>query len=93
MAAFRYVLSLSDEAPSIWAAWGTIIQMRPYLPAYVAEMIAIGQEYGAKWFTAGARSKQGHPHHPLYLKKDSSLDPFDPQEYLESLGTDSMVKI
>ncbi|WP_274953330.1 DUF1643 domain-containing protein [Angelakisella massiliensis] len=86
MAAFRYILSLSTETPAIWAAWGTIIQTRSYLPRCVEEMIAIGEEYGAKWFTAGARSKKGgHPHHPLYLKKDSPLDPFDPQAYLESL--------
>jgi len=49
-------------------------------------MIEIGERHGAKWFTSGARSKVGgHPHHPLYLKKDSVLDPFDVREYLGSL--------
>ena len=49
-------------------------------------MISIGERYGAKWYTAGARSKaKGHPHHPLYLKKDSTLDPFDAKEYCLTL--------
>ena len=54
----------------------------------VRDMVRIGQEYGARWFTAGARSKAGHPHHPLYLKKDSVLDPFDDLDaYLEGLSS------
>ena len=78
LAAFRYVLSRSrDAAPSVWAAWGSVIEQRPYLPRCVEDLIAAGEEYGARWFTAGPRSKKGHPHHPLYLKKDSVLEPFE----------------
>ena len=85
--AFDYVLSLyEDTQPAIWAAWGTIIEKRDYLPACVRDMIAIGQTHGAAWYTAGKRSKKGHPHHPLYLRKDSGLDPFDVEEYLDSLN-------
>ena len=86
MKAFDYVLSLYEGIqPAIWAAWGTIIEKRDYLPACVRDMIAIGQTHGAAWYTAGKRSKKGHPHHPLYLRKDSGLDPFDVEEYLNSL--------
>ncbi len=84
MKAFRYIMALSDN-PEIWAAWGAIIEKRDYLPLCVRDMISIGEEYGARWFSAGARSKKGHPHHPLYLKKDSRLDPFDVGAYLDSL--------
>ncbi|MBE6617323.1 MAG: DUF1643 domain-containing protein [Ruminococcaceae bacterium] len=85
MRAFEYVLSLSDN-PHIWAAWGTIINKRAYLPDCVSDMIEIGKRHGAVWFTSGARSKVGgHPHHPLYLKKDSTLDPFDVREYVNGL--------
>ncbi|MBQ3275513.1 MAG: DUF1643 domain-containing protein [Oscillospiraceae bacterium] len=77
MAAFRYVLEASlPRRPSVWAAWGSVIEQRPYLPRCVEDMIAAGEEYGAVWYTAGARSKKGHPHHPLYLRKDSVLEPF-----------------
>lgn len=80
MAAFAYLLSLSP-APSIWAAWGNLIEKRAYLKDCLADMIALGEARGAQWFTAGARSKRGHPHHPLYLRADSTLDPFDAGMY------------
>ncbi len=82
--AFRYVLSISEK-PAVWAAWGTIIEKRDYLPNCVRDMVAIGQEYGAAWYCAGAVSKKGHPHHPLYLRKDEKIKPFDVDTYLQSL--------
>ena len=83
--AFRYVLSISDK-PAVWAAWGTIIEKRDYLPACVQDMISVGKEYGASWYCAGAVSKKGHPHHPLYLRKDEKIKPFDVEAYLTCLG-------
>ena len=82
--AFRYVLSISDR-PAVWAAWGTIIEKRDYLPDCLRDMLAAGEEYGAAWYCAGAVSKKGHPHHPLYLRKDEKLKPFDVKSYLEKL--------
>ena len=84
LAAFAYALSLS-EAPAVWAAWGTVIERRPYLPRCVRDLIETGRPYHARWYTAGARSKKGHPHHPLYLRKDSALDVFDVEAYCENL--------
>ena len=62
------------------------------MPAgYISEnetdaIVSVGEGFGARWFTAGPRSRAGHPHHPLYLKKDSPLDPFtDLKEYLRHL--------
>ena len=82
--AFRYVLSISDK-PAVWAAWGTIIEKRPYLPDCVRDMVAAGREYGASWYCAGKVSKKGHPHHPLYLRKDEKLKDFDIVGYLDAL--------
>ena len=84
MEAFRYVLGLS-EAPAVWAAWGAIIEKREYLPRCLRDMLAAGEEFGARGFCAGAISKKGHPHHPLYLRKDELLRPFDVKGYLERL--------
>ena len=81
--AFRYVLSISKK-PAIWAAWGAIIEKRKYLPECVRDMVAAGQEFGATWHCAGAITKKGHPHHPLYLRKDEKLKPFDISAYLDS---------
>ena len=86
MRAFDYALSLDREgAPAVWAAWGAVIEKRDYLPQCVRDMIAVGERRNARWFSAGRRTKAGHPHHPLYLRKDSALDPFDVGAYLEGL--------
>ena len=82
--AFRYVLSISDQ-PAVWAAWGAVIEKRKYLPDCVRDMLQAGEEYGARWFCAGAITKKGHPHHPLYLRKDEKIRPFDVKSYLETL--------
>jgi hypothetical protein len=84
MEAFRYVLSISEN-PGVWAAWGTIIEKRPYLRQCLLDMLEIGDAYGANWYCAGKVSKKGHPHHPLYLRKDEKIRPFDTETYLYSL--------
>ncbi len=81
MAAFSWVLAHAGPAPAVWAAWGNLIETRPYLKTCLLDMIAVGRRYGAVWYTAGPRSKKGHPHHPLYLRKDSCLDGFDAAAY------------
>ena len=82
--AFRYVLSISRK-PAVWAAWGTIIEKRQYLPQCLRDMLAVGEQLGANWYCAGKCSKKGHPHHPLYLRKDEKLRPFDVHTYLQTL--------
>ncbi len=82
--AFRYILSLS-KAPAIWAAWGAVIEKRKYLPECVRDLLEAGREYGAQWYCAGKITKAGHPHHPLYLRKDEKLKSFDVEGYLENL--------
>lgn len=88
MKAFRYILSSYKEGntPAVWAAWGTIIEKRPYLINCVKEMIEIGNEFGAEWFTVGKRSLKGHPHHPLYLKNNSPVEKFDIENYVDTLS-------
>ena len=82
--AFRYVLSIAEK-PTVWAAWGTSIEKRDYLKDCLKDMIEAGEEYGAQWVCAGSVSKKGHPHHPLYLRKDETVRPFDVTAYLECI--------
>lgn len=82
--AFRYVLSIS-QTPTVWAAWGAIIEKRKYLPSCVRDMLEVGEHYNARWVCAGAITQKGHPHHPLYLRKDEKIKPFDVASYLENL--------
>lgn len=82
--AFRYILSLSQQ-PAVWAAWGAIIEKRDYLPDCLRDFLAAGEKAGAQWLCAGKISRKGHPHHPLYLRKDEALRPFDVVSYLSNL--------
>ena len=84
MEAFRYLMSLGDR-PTVWAAWGAIIEKRDYLSDCIRDMLAISREYDAQWVCAGPISRKGHPHHPLYLRKDEKLKPFDTEGYLNDL--------
>jgi hypothetical protein len=84
MLAFEWILQKSEQ-PAIWAAWGTIIEKRPYLKKCLEDMIRIGNRYNASWFTAGKRSKKGHPHHPLYLKNGLMVEVFDIENYVDTL--------
>lgn len=79
--AFRYLLSLSERS-AVWAAWGNIIEKRDYLMDCMRDFAADGQAVGARWFTAGPPLKSGHPHHPLYLRRDTPLLDFDILAYL-----------
>ena len=88
MRAFAYLLrtvSAGGVAPAIWAAWGTILEKRDYLPDCVREMAELGRQLGAHWLCASKCSVKGHPHHPLYLRKDEKVYDFDMEDYLSRL--------
>ena len=87
MRAFAYVLAQVGEGlrPAVWAAWGAVIEKRSYLPGCVRDMVELGKRFDAEWLCAGKRSVKGHPHHPLYLRKDEKTVPFDVEEYLNRL--------
>lgn len=85
MRAFRSLLLRSakcGKTPTVWAAWGAIIEKRPWLLDCVRDMSAAAAEVNAVWVCAGERSKRGHPHHPLYLRSDEMFRKFDIEEYL-----------
>ena len=75
---------LAETEPTMWAAWGTLIEKRDYLPGLMREMVALTREKNIPWVTFGKRSKKGHPHHPLYLRKDSTPELFDVENYLDT---------
>ena len=81
MEAFEYILTHASPTPDVWAAWGAIIEKRDYLFDCVKDMAKIAKKAGANWYICGKRSRAGHPHHPLYLKNGSPLEPFDIEDY------------
>ena len=82
--AFEYILS-GAENPSVWAAWGAIVEKRDYLMELILDFAKISEKYGAKWYSCGAISKKGHPHHPLYLRSDTKKDEFDVYSYITKM--------
>ena len=83
--AFRALLRLAAEKgaqPVVWAAWGAVIEKRPWLKDCVRDFRDDAREFETRWVCAGRLSKAGHPHHPLYLRKDEVFRPFDIGGYL-----------
>ena len=86
MQAFQKLLMMSsskEEVPVIWAAWGAIIEKRSWLIDCIREMADLAAQFHSEWVCAGERSKAGHPHHPLYLKKTEHFRTFEIGEYLK----------
>ena len=70
MRAFDYLLSLDKEGcPAVWAAWGAIIEKRPYLPACIRDMAALGAARNALWFTAGNAHEKATPTIPSICER------------------------
>lgn len=79
------LLSQYDEPVDVWCAWGTLIEKRPYLSRCMRDIGELLLKHNCRCFTRGKKSKAGHPHHPLYLKKESPMDVFDLKGYLEGV--------
>ena len=76
---------LTARTCDIWAAWGTLITTRSYLKDCLKKIVDLTKGYDCKWYTIGQKSKDGHPHHPLYLGKQNQMVEFDVCQYLEQL--------
>ncbi|MEG0838718.1 MAG: DUF1643 domain-containing protein, partial [Hydrogenoanaerobacterium sp.] len=70
----------------IWAAWGTLVSKREYLKSCLKEIAEVTKQYNCHWYSIGDCSKDGHPHHPLYLSRHSTMEVFDIDAYLTNLN-------
>lgn len=64
----------------IWAAWGNLIDRRPYLIECLKGIYSITSEHS--WVCFGDSTKEGNPRHPLYLKTSSEKHMFDIDGYI-----------
>ncbi|GAB2826895.1 hypothetical protein GCM10027022_17360 [Alpinimonas psychrophila] len=76
---------LNDCDPDVWAAWGALITKRLSLVPTLIELLELPELTNARWFSHGPISKDGHPHHPLYVKDADPLMPFDIEPYRDKL--------
>lgn len=74
---------LKEYKPIIWASWGTLIKKRGYLSTCLKEIVKISKKHNCEWVSIGKISKDGHPHHPLYLKNTEKCKEFSIDDYLE----------
>lgn len=83
----KYIEQLLSQYPhsDIWAAWGTLITKRAYLKDCFFKINTAVLNSTSKWVHFGTKSKQGHPHHPLYLKASVQKELFDAVAYGKSL--------
>jgi len=76
---------LEKYSKNIWVAWGTTIEKHKYLTKYLLDIYDLAKNYSADWYSIGEISKNGHPHHPLYLNSDTKKDKFDIESYIKKL--------
>jgi len=74
--------ALNKTEFDIWAAWGTLIEKRAYLWNCLKDIYSmIGVQ--SAWYSIGKISKNGHPHHPLYLRNGLPMNRFEIDLYLK----------
>jgi hypothetical protein len=69
--------------PIIWAAWGTLIEKRPFLMKCLEDIYQLTLNQNCNWVTFGNKSAKGHPHHPLYLSSTTRPEPFKIDDYVK----------
>lgn len=73
---------------TVWAAWGGLIEKRPFLKECFMDIIKIVRPYKARWVCRGKLVNNKHPHHPLYLGNHLPFRRFDVEGYVKVLGSE-----
>ena len=84
----KAISDVLDDLPNgldVWCAWGTLIEKRIYLYQCMKDIHKVLDANSCRYYTRGNISKAGHPHHPLYLRKESTMDEFDMGEYVDMI--------
>ncbi len=76
---------IQEQKIDIWWAWWNLIEKRRYLKNCLKDIYNLTYDYNCHWISIWQKTKQGHPHHPLYLKSDTLATNFDIQTYIENL--------
>jgi len=76
---------VNDRKVDFWAAWGTLIEKRPFLIKCLLDIYKTTQNLNCKWFSIGGTTKFGHPRHPLYVSAKKKTEPFSMDSYIEKL--------
>lgn len=78
-----HIARLIDGRPrTILAAWGNLIESRPYLWDAMRDIALIAELASSRWISLGEPTTSGHPRHPLYVKSTTPFIDFDIPNYL-----------
>lgn len=86
-----YAVDLIKDDSYIWAAWGDLINVRPYLKDCLTQIQYIVQFFkrNVHWVKMGDLTKNGNPRHPLYLKyqpfSEFKVKKIESSEYYENV--------
>jgi len=61
-------ISTIKNGSTVWAAWGDLVDTRPFLRNCLSDILTRLKEKEIKWVKMGELTKNGNPRHPLYLK-------------------------
>lgn len=67
---------------SILAAWGSIIEVRPYFKHQLDQIKKLSDTFQHNWLQIGSPTKSGHPRHPSRAAYAQGLNDFDIAAYL-----------
>lgn len=73
--------AIADRPLTVWAAWGAVIEIRPYLAPLLRDILELSELKNVRWVSRGQVSMAGHPHHPLYVPDDVPLVPCSVDHY------------
>ena len=77
----KQVATVCDPV-DIWCAWGGLIRKRTYLWVGAKQIFDLCSKYSVRWLRRGPLTKDGDPHHPLFVKREEELKQFDMHGYL-----------
>ena len=70
----------------VWCAWGSTIDDRKYLRGYLKDIIELLNKYNVNYYHVGPISKNGNPHHPLFVSVSYNLEDFNINEYIYKIN-------
>lgn len=71
---------------AVWAAWGNIVEKRPYLKDCCKDILSLRESRKLPWVQLSPPTIQGHPRHPLYQPGNGKMIPFYTTRYLNRWG-------
>ncbi|MFL1914425.1 DUF1643 domain-containing protein [Plesiomonas shigelloides] len=74
-------IASNEMNPIFWAAWGSGIELRPYLKQAMIELNQMVKRINGKWIHFGDLTQRNHPRHPSRLKYAWKFKDFDITKY------------